>query len=156
VWRDFELFASHPQSVRVGTTITTLDQRLADLWEPGASSVDQRWAIVAEARRLGLKTSVMFGPLLPGLSDDQASLDALFQRAADLDVGSIWVDKLNPRPRVWPAVSQLLRKQFPDLLAIYRRILFDSTARETYATELRARVAQAAERASVSDRMSVC
>ena len=129
VRRDFDLFASHSQAVKVGVTITTLEQRLADLWEPGAATVQERCDTLAEARRRGLKTSVMFGPLLPRLSDDQPSLDALCQRAADLAVDAIWVDGLNPRPKVWPAVSQLLRQQFPDLLDAYRRILFDPKAR---------------------------
>jgi DNA repair photolyase len=154
VQRDLDVFSS--PNAKIGVTVTTLDQRLADRWEPGASSVEQRWDTLAEAKRRGLRTSVMFGPLLPGLSDDQASLDAMFQRAADVAVDDIWVDGLNPRPRVWPAVSHLLREQFPDLLDTYRRVLFNPRVRDAYLSELRARATQAAERAGVDDRLSVC
>ena len=73
----------------------------------------------------------MFGPLLPFLSDSQAAIDALLDRAADLGIDRIWVDALNPRPRVWPAVAELLRAKFPELLQPYRKILFDPPSRAT-------------------------
>lgn len=90
------------------------------------------------------------------LSIASASLDAMFQRAADLQVEVIWVDALNPRPRVWPAVSQLLRDRFPDLLERYRQMLFDSGARSRYMMELGQRVQRAAERVSLRDRILQC
>ncbi len=150
VLRDLEAFSAH--NVRVGVTVTTLDQPLARLWEPRSASVQERLRVIDEARRAGLKTAVMFGPLLPFLSDGQPSLDAMFQRAADLKVDCIWVDTLNPRPRVWPSVAGLLNKKFPDLHEPYRRILFNRQARQTYREQLRDRVARAAQRASLADR----
>ncbi len=67
VMRDFDLFAG--RNGRIGVTLTTLDDRLSRLWEPGASSVAARCRVVAEARRAGLRTGIMFAPLLPFLSD---------------------------------------------------------------------------------------
>lgn len=98
----------------------------------------------------------MFGPLLPFLSDSQASVDALLRRAADLKIDVIWVDALNPRPRVWPSVAGLLREKFPELREHYRRILFDRQAREAYIHQLRDRVARAARRFSLTDRVAGC
>ena len=109
--RDLDLFAGRP--VQLGVTLTTLDERLRELWEPGAASVQERLGVIEAARQAGLTTSVMFGPLLPFLSDSQAAIDALLERAADLGVDRIWVDGLNPRPRVWPAVAELLRGEVP-------------------------------------------
>jgi DNA repair photolyase len=154
IMRDFDLFRG--QSVRVGVTITTLNDRLATLWEPGADKVDERLRVIEAARRERLKTSIMFGPLLPFLSDSQDSLDALFQRAAGADVDSIWVDAMNPRPRVWPAVAELLREHFPDLLPRYRKVLFDQRPRAEYLAALRKRIDKAAKRAGVTDRVAAC
>jgi DNA repair photolyase len=156
VRRDFDIFAAHPEHVTVGTTITSPDQAAADCWEPGASNVADRWAVLSEAHRQGLQTSVMFGPLLPGLSDDAASLDALFQRAAEVNVDAIWFDGLNARPKVWEAVAPLLRRRYPDQFDAYRRILFDAVARKTYLASLRERVVQAADRADLRNRLSGC
>ena len=83
-------------------------------------------------------------------------IDRLFERAADLAIDAGWVDALNPRPRVWPSVAELLREQFPDLRERYRRVLFDRRAREECLVELRRRVARAAQRFSVHKRVSVC
>ena len=111
VVRDFDVFRD--RAVRVGVTLTTLDERLRRLWEPHAASVARRLEVLKQARQTGLKTTVMFGPLLPGLSDTPESLDALCRQAAALEVDAIWVDAMNPRPRVWPAVAALVRAEFP-------------------------------------------
>jgi DNA repair photolyase len=154
ILRDFDVFRKG--FVRIGITLTTLDERLRDLWEPGAAGVEQRCRVIKEARRAGFETSVMFGPLLPFLSDSQADIDALLARAGDLGVDAIWVDALNPRPRVWQAVADLLRAEFPELLPRYQRILFDRPSRRDYLAELRARVDRAASRASLTDRVGAC
>jgi DNA repair photolyase len=154
VLRDLDVFSGRP--VQLGVTLTTLDERLSELWEPGAANIQERLRVIEAARRAGLQTSVMFGPLLPFLSDSQASIDALLGRAADLGIDRIWVDALNSRPRVWPAVAELLRAKFPDLLQPYRKILFDLPSRIEYLEELRARVDRAARRASMADRVPAC
>jgi DNA repair photolyase len=98
----------------------------------------------------------MFGPLLPFLSDSPAAIDALLERAVDLGIDRIWVDALNPRPRVWPAVAELLRAKFPELLQPYRKILFDLPSRERYLKELRSRIEVAARRRSLAGRVATC
>jgi len=154
VLRDFDVFAG--RQVQVGTTVTTLDDRLQALWEPQAAPIERRFQVIEEARRAGLSTSIMFGPLLPRLSDEQASIDAMLQRAAELKIDRIWVDALNARPRVWPSVAELLRRDLPRLCESYRRLLFDRTAREAYLAELGHRVRAAARRVRIVDRVSVC
>jgi DNA repair photolyase len=154
VMRDFDLFAG--RKAHVAVTVTTTDGRLSRLWEPGAASVETRWRIVKEARRAGLRTGVMFAPLLPFLSDARESLEAMFERAADLGADDLWVDALNPRPKVWASVSDLLRREFPDLREPCRRVLFDERTREVYLAEVRGRVAAAAARFKLQDRLTVC
>lgn len=154
ILRDLDVLAGHDASV--GVTITTLDPRLARLWEPGAAAVADRWRVLDEARRRGLTTTVMFGPLLPGLSDSPAELAALMREAAAHEVTTIYVDAMNPRPRVWAAVAELLRRQFPDLREFYQRILFDRRVRAAYLDDLRKRVLDAANAAGTADRVQAC
>jgi DNA repair photolyase len=154
VRRDFDLFAGRP--VRIGVTLTTLDPRLARLWEPSAAGVNVRLGVLEAARAAGLAASVMLGPLLPFLADDPAGIQSLMARAADAGADTIWVDAMNPRPRVWPAVAELLRAEFPDLLPRYRRVLFDPAARAEYLHSLQARIDRAARRAGVADRVRAC
>jgi DNA repair photolyase len=154
ILRDLDIMQGH--DVRVGVTITTLDRRLAALWEPGGVAVDRRWKVLEEARRRGLDTCVMFGPLLPFLSDGPAEIESMLREAAAHGIETIWVDALNPRPRVWPAVAELLRRSFPELRERYQKILFDAQARAAYLDELRDRVNQAAEKLGMAKNVSAC
>jgi DNA repair photolyase len=154
VLRDMDLFAG--SNAGIGVSITTLNENLSKLWEPQAASPEQRLKVVEAARKAGLKTTIMFAPLLPFLSDSRDSLETLFQRAADLKVDSILVDTLNPRPRVWPSVAGLLRDHFPELRERYSRILFNPKIRAQYLAQFSSDVALVAERLSLTDRMTKC
>jgi DNA repair photolyase len=154
VLRDLDVLSQG--NAPVGVTLTTLDETLAALWEPRASSVRERLTVLEQAKRAGLPTSVMFGPLLPFLSDDQASIDALFRAAADLNVDVIWVDALNPRPRVWPAVEEFLRRHDRELLPKYGRMLHHEETRQAYLADLRQRVTRAAAASALPNRLAGC
>ncbi len=135
VLRDLDLFAG--REVSVGVTITTPSEAEARLWEPRASGVSARLRVLREAKAAGLKTVVMFGPLLPAISDTPEALGRLFALAREAEVDRIWTDALNPRPRVWPSVQQFLHRRRPDLLELYKRMLFDRSWRARYLDELR-------------------
>ena len=151
VLRDLELFAG--KDVSVGVTITSADPAVAKLWEPGASTVADRVEVVKRAKAAGLKTTMMFGPLLPAISDTPEALRALFELAKEAAVDRIWTDALNPRPLVWSAVQELLAKHRPELVEHYRRILFEEDFRDRYLAGLDQRVCRAAETAGVADRL---
>ena len=151
VLRDLDIFTG--RDVQLGVTITTPDERQARLWEPGASSVADRLGILREAKAAGLRTVVMFGPLLPGISDTPEGLDRLFALAAEAGVDHIWTDTLNARPRVWPAVQGLVRRRMPELLELYRSVLFDKAYRADYVDQLHKRIRRAAAKAGVAGRV---
>ena len=152
VLRDLDVFAG--RDVCLGVTITTPDEAQARAWEPGASSVAERLEVLEAGKAAGLETVVMFGPLLPGVSDSQEALDELFGLAARAGVDHIWTDALNPRPRVWPSVRAFLRARKPDLLELYGRVLFDREHRAAYVAALRERVKRAAANARLADRLA--
>jgi len=152
--RDLDIFEG--SSAQIGITITTLEPHLQALWEPYASSIEDRFQVIQQAHAAGLKTAIMLGPLLPFLSDGPESLDALFAHAADLAVDTIWTDTLNPRPKVWEAVSALLQREYPDLTERYRRILYAAPVRNAYIEGLRERIRHAAAKHHLTDRVSVC
>ena len=151
ILRDLDIFSG--RQVSLGVTITTLDEQAAAAWEPGASSVAARLRILREAKAAGLKTAVMFGPLLPGLSDSPEALRALFSMAGEVNVDRILTDALNPRPLVWPSVRTLLEQRYPELLPLYRRVLFENAYRATYRDQLHARVRRIAAETGLADRL---
>ncbi len=151
VLRDLDIFTG--RDVSLGVTVAVPDEKQARLWEPGASSVAARWEVLRRAKEAGLRTAVMFGPLLPGVSDTPEALGELFARAAEVGVDRIWTDALNPRPRVWPSIQQLLRRRRPDLYEQYRRVLFDRDYRAKYQGELSKRIRRSAADVGLSSRL---
>jgi DNA repair photolyase len=155
VLRDLDLFRS--RDVRLGVTITTADETEARLWEPRSSSVAARVRVLREAKAAGLATTVMFGPLLPGVSDTPEALRRLFALAAEAEVDRVWTDILNPRPRVWPAIVEFFRNtraRHAVPLQLYRRVLFDESFRAHYTQALHERIRAAAAEAGLSRRLA--
>jgi DNA repair photolyase len=151
VMDDVDVFEG--RNVRVGVTITTPDEHEARAWEPRASSVAERLEVLREAKSLGLETVVMFGPLLPGVSDTRDALVRLFELAREVDVDRVWTDTLNRRPMVWPAVRAFLRTHRPDLLPMVQRVLFDARYRCEYERQVARRVEEAARETGMNERM---
>jgi DNA repair photolyase len=154
ILRDFDIFSG--SSAQIGVTVTTLDPRVASLWEPYAGRVEDRFHVLEEARAAKLRTSIMFGPLLPFISDNDEDIYALLERAAALDVDTIWVDAFNPRPKVWESTSALLDTHFPGLRERYRQVLFVAPYRTAYLAALHDHIARAADRLHIADRVSTC
>jgi DNA repair photolyase len=152
VLRDLDILAG--RNVRVGVTITTPDESWARIWEPGASPVSDRVNVLRQAKAAGLETAVMFGPLLPEISDTDEALAKLFTLAAEAGVDQVWTDTLNPRPRVWPSVQGVLQRHGPDLYEHYRHLLFDPASRRAYQRQLDRRIRTAARKAGLADRVS--
>ena len=65
VLRDLDLLQAF-ETVEVGFTITTDDEKLARLFEPGAVSVNERLEALQAIHDTGIKTFAFVGPLLPG------------------------------------------------------------------------------------------
>jgi DNA repair photolyase len=65
VLRDLDIIERF-EDVEVGMTLTTDDERIARMFEPGASSVGERIAALEKIHARGIKTFVFVGPLLPG------------------------------------------------------------------------------------------
>jgi DNA repair photolyase len=73
VTRDIDVLgelAAH-RAVRVGVSITTLDQELARVMEPRTSSPAARLRAIAELSAAGIPTEVMTAPIIPGLNDHE-------------------------------------------------------------------------------------
>jgi len=146
---DLNIFAG--RDVRVGVTITTPDESWARIWEPRASSVSGRLEVLRQAKAAGLETAVMFGPLLPGISDTDEALARLFALAAEADVDVVWTDVLNPRPRVWPSVQRVVERHSRGLVEHYRRLMFDPASRRAYKHQLVGRIHRAARETGLAD-----
>ncbi len=152
--RDLDLLASG--NVDFGVTVTTLDPHLARLIEPGASPPLERLAVLAEAKNKGIRSYAFVGPLLPFLSDTEESIKSLLKAVKDVGVDYFYLDKLNLRYGVWPALLKLLREHYPALLADYRKIFFENASKMAYLDDLSSRARRIAGELGISDKMTLC
>ncbi len=92
VVRDLDLIRTIPD-VTLTISITTDDERVARLFEPGASSPDERIEALARFHEAGVRTTAFIGPILHG---DHARLIGLLVGKVD----EILVDRLNYVPHI--------------------------------------------------------
>jgi len=119
VLRDLDLIKKL-KDVEVAFTITTLDEEVRRRFEPGASPVTARLDALRAFSEAGIPTWAFCGPLLPGITDDETSLDALFSQLKRAGVGYVLVDSLNLRGAVMGRLTRVLREHDPDLVEVYR------------------------------------
>lgn len=104
------------RACEVGFTITTLDPNIAQVIEPGASPPHLRVAAARELIKAGIPVWVFIAPLLPGVSDTEASLADLVHTLHESGIREILMDQLNPYPAVVQRIKNAYRKYFPKAL----------------------------------------
>ncbi|HEX9920636.1 MAG TPA: radical SAM protein [Candidatus Methylomirabilis sp.] len=153
--RDLDLMASSPD-LELGVTVTTADEGLSRLIEPGASPTEERLALLEQAKAKGIQIYAFLGPFLPGLSDTDENLSHLIERIARIGVAYCYADILNPRPQVWSSLKGLLENNFPEQVASTGRILYNRRARDLYQEAIREQILRSAQRAGLRGEIHFC
>lgn len=142
VLRDLDLLRRLPD-VEVGFTVTSLDEEVRRVFEPGSSPVRERLEALAALADAGVRVWAFCGPLLPLLSDSEEAMDALFRDLAAAGVSDLIVDSLNLCGAVWGRVRRVLEEHYPDLVGPYQAI---AANRRPYHQALMARAERVAAR----------
>ena len=87
ILRDVDLITRF-ENIDVGFTITTDDERIRQIFEPGASSITSRIKALSEIHSKGIRTFAFLGPLLPGNPENLA-------RKIEDHVNKVYIDKMN-------------------------------------------------------------
>ncbi|HOI82065.1 MAG: radical SAM protein [Thermovirgaceae bacterium] len=107
----------------VGFTITTLDEGIARIMEPGASSPLLRIETAEELMKEGIPVWVFVAPLLPGLTDRKDSVLELLAALGEKGIRHVGFDPLNPYPAVIERLRGTYRRHFPDQLVILEEFI---------------------------------
>jgi DNA repair photolyase len=121
--RDADLLAeiAKRNTLTVHVTITTVDSKLARLLEPRAPRPDLRFAAVQKLRRAGVRTGVLCSPLLPGITDNEAALNAVAVRAKEADASFLAASPLFLKSCSRPTYLGFVREHFPSLVDDYAK-----------------------------------
>jgi DNA repair photolyase len=154
VLRDLDLLVALADlpGTRVNFSITTLEP---DLWrqiEPGTPPPAQRLAVMRRLTDAGVPCGVYMAPVLPGLTDSEASLAAVASAAHESGATSFWASPLRLAPLVKEHYFGFIAERFPGLVQRYERAYPRADAPREYQVDLERRIATIRERYGFSDR----
>ncbi|EET78868.1 radical SAM mobile pair protein B [Campylobacter showae] len=116
VTRDIDLLQTMP-NVRVGVSLSVIDESLRRMLEPNASSVAARIAAIKKLRAAGVKTYIFVAPIFPQITP-VFDIISRYGDAAD----EIWFDRLNLYPNFRDKILAFVGRNFPALLPLYKQI----------------------------------
>jgi DNA repair photolyase len=133
VLRDIDLLKQ--LNCEVGLTITTLNDNVRKIFEPNASSVEDRLNALKQLKDSGIKTYIFFGPMLPYISD--RNLEDTLKKLAELKPKKIYFDKLNIKhPFQWSKIKAVLKENYADLADKWQSAI----SNEEYYKELKEKI----------------
>jgi DNA repair photolyase len=154
VLRDLDLLrqAAAVTDVRLAVSVGFVDEALWRAVEPGTPSPRRRLEVVRQLTDAGFPVSVLMAPILPGLTDDRAAIEAAV--GAIVAAGAVrltpLVLHLRPGARQW--YGRWLARERPELVARYRELYRRGAyAPRAYQQEVTARVRMAARRHGLPD-----
>lgn len=118
VVRDIDLLLK--LKAKVGISINSLDDSFRAKAEPRASSVGKRLEALRLLREAGLETWVFMSPIFPGISDFRTVIDAT--RPWTCEYG---FENLKLKGPYRPRVLEMIGREYPDLVSLYRRIFME-------------------------------
>ena len=116
VTRDIDLLQTMP-NVRVGVSLSVIDESLRRMLELRASSVAARIAAIKKLRAAGVKTYIFVAPIFPQITP---VFDIISHYGDATD--EIWFDRLNLYPNFRDKILAFIGRNFPELLPLYKQI----------------------------------
>jgi DNA repair photolyase len=123
VTRDVDLLAriAERSSLSVHVSLITTDRDLARRLEPRAPTPESRLRAIARLRARGIEVAVNVMPVLPGITDAPAMIDALVHAVADAGASRLGACALRLRRTARDRYLPFIDAEFPELAARYRR-----------------------------------
>jgi DNA repair photolyase len=123
ILRDMDLlqkFAARNQ-LSIHVSITTPDTKLARILEPRAPRPDLRFKTVLALRRAGLRAGILCCPIMPGINDTPAALDAMAKRAKAAQASFLAANPLFLKPCSKATFLAFVHQNFPALESSYEK-----------------------------------
>ncbi|MCC6676663.1 MAG: PA0069 family radical SAM protein [Phycisphaerales bacterium] len=117
ITRDLDLLVKlhEHRAVSAAVSLTTLDNKLASIMEPRASSPKDRLAAIRELSSAGIPVTVMTAPLIPRINDHE--IPALLEAAAEAGATSAGYTFIRLPHQIKDLFLEWLARHFPDRAA---------------------------------------
>jgi DNA repair photolyase len=127
ILRDVDLLreVSRENKLSIHVTVTTLDVELARVLEPRAPRPDLRIEAVRQLSQAGIDVGVSCSPVLPGITDSPADLEAVVRAASEAGARHIFGGPLFLKPCSAAIFLPFVEQNFPHLVENYRERYHD-------------------------------
>lgn len=146
VTRDLELLKRIARRSRltVHLSLISTDARLLRTIEPRSPAPARRLQALRVLREHGIRAGIFAMPLLPGLTDAEEQIDALFAAAREADACFVVAGGVRLSDVAWKRFLPMLRGLRPDLVGAYEEIIRSrrSPRRPLYRKRLDERIAR--------------
>ena len=122
VMRDIDVLIelSRQAKTTVCFSIPTVDETVWAKTEPGTPPPQKRLKVLKALVEAGIEAGVGMAPVLPGLSDSPAQLEATVAAAAEAGACFVWANIVYLKPGTKEHFMEFLAREYPQLLAGYR------------------------------------
>ncbi|MCA1644859.1 MAG: radical SAM protein [Chloroflexi bacterium] len=140
--RDVDVLAqiARQTSAEVFFSITTVDLELWRIVEPGTANPFHRLRAMRTLREAGVAAGVMMAPVLPGLTDSVASIEAVAAAACEHQAAYFSATALRLAPHVKEFYLGFVGDEYPGLLPRYKRAYPGTYAPKAYRDKLEERI----------------
>lgn len=118
ITRDIDLLKQF-KNIKVGITMTALDDTIRREVEPYTASVEKRIKGLQVLSEAGIYTYSFISPILPYLTDWQGIIEQTREY-----VKEYWFENLNVKGTVWQDIARWIKQKHPELYSKYNDIYF--------------------------------
>jgi DNA repair photolyase len=133
-------------------SIPTLREEIWQHIEPETSKPSKRLETVAKLTEAGVRAGVMLAPIIPGLTDDRDSMEAVVHAAKEHGAQFIGDNVLYLKPGTKEWFMPFLRETYPHLLPQYERFYQGAYAPKYYTRDVSTTVQELRERWGLTPR----
>ncbi len=123
ITRDIDLLTriSRHSELSVHISLITLDRELSRRLEPRSPTPESRVRALTRLRAAGIEAGINCMPVLPGITDNPADLDALVKRVSEAGATYVGACALRLRGSAKQRYLPFIEAEFPHLARSYRR-----------------------------------
>ncbi len=121
ITRDLDLHARYRDRCAIVWSLTTLDEGIKRLLEPGASAARGVLEAMRRFSEADVPVGINIDPVIPGLTDGRGRLEELVERAADSGARFVYNGVLRLREDIWERFRELLIEE--GLTEAYQRLV---------------------------------
>ncbi len=143
----------------ISFSISTIDEKLAKILEPGAPPPKERLKTMKKCKEKGFLTGIDLIPVLPYLSDSEDKLDEIIKTVKNYNadfvlVGSLTLFDKNPNS-CKPMYYKVIKTYYPYLLPKYKNLFkLSSIPPKQYRSKLKKRVIMICEKYKMKHRIT--